>query len=168
MILTGYARRIERSISPATILAAEYAESHDPAVLAAHCLAAVDPTLAERTREGDILVVAGEVQHGPHAETAVLALQALGIAAVVCRAADAEMIALAGAAGLPLLVQVEATTISEGRVVRLDLARGTVQDQFTGQVWQATPCTAETLAATQRTQLLARMRRVVDDEGLAE
>ncbi len=168
MVLTGYARRIAQNLEPDLIIAPDHAASGDPAVLAAHCLEAIDPALAETVREGDILVVAGQLNGSPANEAAVIALQALGIAAIICAAADADFAEMAGTYGLPLLVHVAAAhEIPAGALLRLDIARGSIEVRD-GARWQALPCPEPVVAAAQRAQLLIRMRRVVEDEGFAE
>lgn len=168
MVLTGYALKVVGDLAPELVIAPELAASGDPAELAAGCLAAVDVGLAEQAREGDILVLDGAVADGPGAEAAVLALQALGVAAIVCRGAGPEFVTQAGLYGLPVLAQPDAVAIIPmAALLRLDLERGLVEARETDR-WQATPCPADVLAATRRAQLLARMRRVVEDEGYAE
>lgn len=169
MILIGYARRVEHDLSPDDIIAPDVAASGDPALLAAHCLENIDSALAELVREGDLLIVNGRMREGGDPEAAVLALQALGIAAVVCTDAAEPFVRLAGQFGMPLLVQVEAAAaVPAQSSVRLDLARGRIEDQASGTIWWCTPCTPATVEAVRRVQLLARMRRVVEDEGFAE
>jgi 3-isopropylmalate/(R)-2-methylmalate dehydratase small subunit len=168
MVFTGYARRVVRELDPALIIAPEHAASGDPALLAAHCLAAVDPALAETVREGDILVVAASLAGGAASEAAVIALQALGIAAIIAPAADADFAEIAGTYGLPVLLQPAAAhEIPANALLRLDIARGSIEVRG-GASWQAEPCAEVVVAATQRAQLLIRMRRVVEDEGFAE
>ncbi len=174
MILTGYAIQVEHDLWPGTIIDPIQAASADTALLAAYCLANVDPAVAERSREGDILVVCGQVYDGPGAEDAVYALQALGLAAIICTAAAAPFMHVAGQAGLPVLVQpAAARQISTGDVLRLDLARGrilclTADAQATKFDWDCCACPPEIVQQVQRMQLLTRMRRVVEDEGFAE
>ncbi len=169
MILTGYIFRIEQDLTPDQIIAPAYANSGDPALLAAHCLAAVDPALAELVREGDILVLAGQLHDGAGSEIAVLALQALGFAAIICNAAASDLRELAGVYGLPVLICAEATALlAPGNIARLDLEHGRIEERETGQAWRVAPCDATLIAAVRRAQLLFRMRRVVEDEGFAE
>jgi 3-isopropylmalate/(R)-2-methylmalate dehydratase small subunit len=168
MVLTGYARRVGQALDPALIIAPEYAAGGDPAILAAHCLEAVDPMLAETVREGDILVIGAPLAGSPANEAAVIALQALGIAAVICTAADTGFADIAGTYGLPVLIQAAAAqAIPAGALLRIDIARGNIEVPG-GAGWQSDPCAEPVIAATQRAQLLIRMRRVVEDEGFAE
>lgn len=164
MILTGYIHTVRGDLAPAQIIAPAYADLGDPALLAAHCLDAVAPDLAGRSREGDLLVVAGAIGPGPGAEAAVLALQAAGFSAVVARSFADELRELAALYGLPLIaLDLPAT---DGELARLDLARG--QLEVAGRRSAFPPLDAAALAPVRRAQLLARTRRVVEDEGYAE
>lgn len=168
MVLTGYAHQLDGDLAVAQIIAREYVASGDPALLAAHCLEAVDAALAEQVQEGDILVLHGSLTGGEQIEAAVLALQALGVVALLCSAADAAFARLAGEYGLPVLTQpAAAAAISSGDLLRLDLARGSIEVRG-GTRWQTAACPEPMLAAVRRNQLLSRMRRVVEDEGFAE
>lgn len=164
MVLTGYARLIVSDLAPRQIVDPALVAAGDPAEIAAACLATVDPALAERVREGDLLVVAGELRAGPGAEEAVIALQAAGFAAAIARQVASELWAIGARYGLPLLAL--DTAIAEGALIRLDLERGRVE--VGGATWMFEPLASEGLAAVRRGQLLARMRRVAEDEGYAE
>ena len=164
MVITGYARRIAGDLSPEQIVDPAIVAGGDPAEIAAACLAMVDPALAERVREGDLLVVAGKLCAGPGAEAAVIALQAAGFAAVIARRVGLDLAQQGARYGLPLLAA--EASIAEGALVRLDLERG--RGEAAGETWLFEPPTPEALAAVRRGQLLARMRRVAEDEGYAE
>jgi 3-isopropylmalate/(R)-2-methylmalate dehydratase small subunit len=169
MVITGYARRIAQDITTSDIIAPAHAASSDPALLAAYCLETIDPHLAEEAHEGDILIVAGHIRTTSAPDDAVFALQALGIAAVVCAAADEALHAAAAPLGLPLLPQQEAAAaIAPAALLRLDLERGRIEDQTHHAAWTCPPCSPAALAAVRRVLLLQRMRRVVEDEGYAE
>ena len=165
MVLYGTAHRVGDGITTDDIIAPEQRGAGDPVWLAAHCLAVVDPAIAEQAREGDVLLAGVGFGAGAGAEAAVLALQAAGFAAIVCAGADAGFAQAAAAYGLPVLVCPAATGIAAGHVVRLDLQAGTITDRATGVVFHTSPCSPELVAAVRRAQLLIRMRRVVDEEG---
>jgi 3-isopropylmalate dehydratase small subunit len=167
MVITGYARTLRGDLTPAQIIDPTAATLGDPAVLAAQCLAAVDPDFAERAREGDLLVLDGLLGDGTHGEAAVISLQALGIAAVICRAAGPEFAAIAAGYGLPIIAAPEAAAaLGEGVLLRLDLERGSLEGA--GVCWTTPPLAVAALGAVRRAQLLVRMRRVVEEEGFAE
>lgn len=167
MVLTGYARTVTGDLTPELIIAAAVAAAGDPALLAAHCLAAVDPTFADLVREGDMLVLRGSLAGGAGAESAVVALQAVGLAAVVADTVAPDLADLGLLYGLPLLAVPAATPqIAAGSLLRVDLARGRLDENGQGWAFPAPP--PDAVAAVRRAQLLARMRRVVEDEGFAE
>src|SRR6187402_1043478 len=104
MILYGTTHRIGDGITTAAIIAPEHRAEPDPAWLAAHCLAGVDPAFAEAAREGDVLLAGKDFGAGPDAEIAVLALQAAGFAATICATAAPDFVAAAEAYGLPVII----------------------------------------------------------------
>ena len=166
MILYGTAHRVGDDITTDMIIASEWRDAGDPAVLAAHCLASVDPSIAEQAREGDLLLAGLGFGAGPEPDVAALALQAAGFAAIVCATADPGFIAAAGVYGLPVLIcSAAVAAIGAGAVVRIDLARGRIEDRASGAVDDAPPCPPEVTDAARRAQLLTRMRRVVEEEG---
>lgn len=170
MVLYGATHRVGDAISTADIIAPEHAAAGDPALLAAHCLAGVDPAIAEAAREGDILLAGREFGRPPaegvaDADTAALALQAVGLAAVICASADPAFRAAAAAYGLPVIECAAALAVGPGTIVRIDLASGTITDRGSGALFQAAPSPPELTEAVRRAQLLVRMRRVVEEEG---
>lgn len=166
MVISGYARALRGDLHPAEIINPGIAALGDPALLAAYCLAEVDQGFGERAGEGDILVLDGALLSGSGAETAVIALQSVGIAAVVCAHATPELVEAGARYGLPVLAVSSPGAIAEGAVVRLDLERGRLEVGL--QQWTFWPLALEALAAARRAQILARMRRVAEDEGYAE
>src|SRR5436190_488732 len=91
MVLYATTHRVGDGITADDIIAPEQRADSDPALLSAHCLAAVAPAIAEQAREGDVLLAGrdfGGISSAAGAEAeldiAVLALQAVGFAAVVC------------------------------------------------------------------------------------
>ena len=96
----------------------------------------------------------------------MLALQAVGFAAIICVTADDGFVEAATIYGLPvLLCPAAVAAIMPGGVVRIDLARGQLTDRATGAVFQAPPVAPALVDAVRRAQLLTRMRRVVEEEG---
>src|SRR6478752_415655 len=141
MILYGVTHRVGDGITTAAIIAPEHHANADPAWLAAHCLAGVDPAIAEAAREGDVLLAGSDFGAGPDAEIAVLALQAVGFAAIICATADFDFVAAAEVYGLPVLICPAAiVAIAPGSVVRLDLAGGRITDRATGESYPVPPC----------------------------
>lgn len=166
MILYGTTHRVGDRVTVDDIIAAEHRDADDPAVLAAYCLAAVDPTIAERARDGGVLLAGRDFGAGEPGDPAALALLAAGFTAVICSSAAPPFAETAQVYGLPVLVCSAAVeAIAAGNVVRLDLASGRIEDRATGIVYTAPPCAPELIDAVRRSELLARMRRVVEEEG---
>ena len=166
MILYATTHRVGDAITTDDIIAPEWRASGDPAALAAHCLAGVAPEVAEWVREGDALLAGRDFGVGADPDAAALALQAAGFAAIVCGSADPGFVAAAADFGLPVLTCPAAVAaIAEGAVVRIDLQRGRIEDRASGALYDAPPSAPELIAAVRRAQLLARMRRVVEEEG---
>ncbi|HEU5098757.1 MAG TPA: hypothetical protein VFU22_07050 [Roseiflexaceae bacterium] len=168
MVLYGTTHRVGDRITTDAIVAPED-RADDPAWLAAHCLAGVDPAIAETAREGDVLLAGEAFGAGPEQELAVLALQAIGFASIICASADPGFVAAAETYGLPVLICPDAvSSITPGGVVRLDLAGGRITDRITGEVYLAPPCAPALVEMVRRFQLLMRMRRVVEEEGFMD
>jgi 3-isopropylmalate/(R)-2-methylmalate dehydratase small subunit len=164
MVLYGTIRIIGDDISTAQIIAPEYRD--DPATLAAHCLVAVNAGLAAQVVEGDVLMAGQGFGAGDDPESAVLALQALGFAAIIVDSAAPSFVEAAHAYGLPVLIAPHAVgALQAGSVARIDLLRGTITDRSSGIIYQVAPSPPAVVAAAQRAQLLFRMRRMVEEEG---
>lgn len=167
MILTGYARRIDAHLSPAALINPAFVDRGDPALLAAACLAEIDQDFVLRAREGDLLVINGVLEGSGDGELAIVALQAVGIAAIICQQADPAIVAVADRYGLPIVSAPEAVPgLDEGTLLRLDLEHGVVEGA--GSCWVVAPLAKPTVEMVRRVQLLSRMRRVVEEEGFAE
>ena len=168
MILTGYARCVDAHLSPAALInPASVEDGGDPALLAAACLAEVDQDFALRVREGDMLVINGVLGGSGDCELAIVALQAVGIAAIICQQVATEMVVVAERYGLPIMSAPAAVPLlDEGTLLRLDLEHGVVEGG--GARWEVAPLAKPTLEMVRRVQLLSRMRRVVEEEGFAE
>lgn len=166
MVIYGKTHYVSDDVTTERIIAPAYHETGDPALLAGHCLEAVDPALAEQVAEGDVLLAGVGFGIGDYADVAVLALQALGVAAVLCVSAAGSFVEVAEQYGLPVLTAPAAVAaITPGAVVRIDLERGTITDRVNGARFACTPASPALLAAVRRTALLGRMRRVVEEEG---
>lgn len=166
MVLYATTHRVGDGITTEQIIASEHRDVDDPAVLAAECLATVDPQLAEQVRDGDVLITGPDFGFGNYPEQAVLALQALGFVALICASVASTFEETATNYGLPILISPKASdTLVPGQVARLDLARGTIKPHHADTTFEAPPCTPEMIATVQRMQLLKRMRDVVEEEG---
>lgn len=164
MILYGNAHRVGDDITTRAIIAPEHGD--DPATLAAFCLADVAPDIAEHVRDGDILLAGRGFGVGDAPEIAVLALQAAGFAAIICIDCDPVFADLAASYGLPVVTCPAAVAaIASNQQLRLDLARGILDDRTTRAHYRFPPCAPALLDTLRRHMLLAQMRHVVEEEG---
>lgn len=166
MVLYGTAHTVGNNVTTDDIADPATRGSGDPAEFAAACLAAVNPALAEQIGEGDILIAGESFGVGSAAEDAALALLAVGLVAVVAASADEAFVGAAAAVGLPVLVCAPAAAaISAGARLRIDLASGVIADRTANTRYNAAPAAPALIAMVKRSQMLAHMRRVVEDEG---
>jgi hypothetical protein len=69
--------------------------------------------------------------------------------------------------GLPVLTcAAAAAAVQSGALLRIDLASGGIEERGQGRSWRFAPPADTVLDTTRRTQLLFRMRRMVDEEGI--
>lgn len=104
--IAGRAWKFGDDVDTDVIIPARYLYTHDPQVLAAHCLEVADPEFPARVRPGDVVVAGRNFGCGSSREHAPRALQACGVAAVV--AASFARIFFRNAVNLGLLL-VEST-----------------------------------------------------------
>jgi len=100
--IVGRAWKFGDDVDTDVIIPARYLYTHDPRVLAAHCLEVADPEFPARVRPGDVVVAGRNFGCGSSREHAPRALQACGVAAVV--AASFARIFFRNAVNLGLLL----------------------------------------------------------------
>ena len=127
------------SISTDHIIAGKYLGSMDPAVYAPHAMEAVDPEWASKVKPGDLIVAGTNFGSGSSREQAPLALQHLGIVAVVAtsfaRIFFRNMINL----GIPVVVVKDLDkAVKSGETLQIDLVAGSVTTA-SGQTFETTP-----------------------------
>jgi 3-isopropylmalate/(R)-2-methylmalate dehydratase small subunit len=127
--------------------------------LARHCLEALDPAFARSVRPGDILVAGESLGIGSSREQAVLALQHLGIRAVLARSFGRIFYRNAVNLGLPVLVCPDLDGIRSGDELRVDLGRGTVEHPASGRVRRAEPLPPHLLALIEDGGLLPHLEK---------
>lgn len=107
------------------IIPARYLNTHDPKVLAAHCLEVLDPSFPREVRPGDVVVAGRNFGCGSSREHAPRALQACGVSMVI--AASFARIFFRNAVNIGLLVvesPVAVSRLGNGDRVEFDLAAG--------------------------------------------
>jgi 3-isopropylmalate/(R)-2-methylmalate dehydratase small subunit len=112
---------------------------HPIAVIARHCLEAVDPHFAANVRQGDVVVAGRSFGIGSSREQAAEALKHLGVAAVIARSFGGIFYRNALNLGLPALVCDAVEHIGAGDLVRVDPATGFIHDKTRGVTISARP-----------------------------
>lgn len=105
-------------------------------VLARHCMAAVDPTFAASVRPGDIVVAGRHFGVGSAREQAPMALQHLGVGAILAPSYGRIFYRNALNFGIPALVFPAAGEIAAGDELRVDPVGGVVENRTTGSSYR--------------------------------
>lgn len=142
---TGTAWKLGDRISGDQILAAELLVG-EPARLRSHLFAQLDPQLAARIRAGDFVVAGSDFGVDATHRTIVLALKAVGVAAVIARSFGRFFLRNAIHAGLPALVVEETAAIKTGDRLRVDVEAHVVANRNSGDRYVIRNVDDETLA----------------------
>ena len=105
-------------------------------VMARHCMEAIDPDFASNVRPGDIVVAGRNFGVGSAREQAPMALQHLGIGAILAHSFGRIFYRNALNFGIPALVFPQAGEIKPGEQLKLDPVGGTVENLTTGSSYQ--------------------------------
>ena len=109
------------------IIPARYLYTHDPAVLAAHCLEVLDPTFPAAVKPGDIVVAGRNFGCGSSREHAPRALQACGVSMVIASSFARIFFRNAVNLGFLLLESEEAVSrLETGEQVEVDVDEGII------------------------------------------
>lgn len=140
MVLEGKVWRYGDNIDTDVIIPARYLNSFDPKELASHCMVDIDETFAENVQKGDIMVGGHNFGCGSSREHAPIAIKASGIPVIIAASFARIFYRNAINVGLPVLEIGDAVnSIKAGDVVNVDLEKGTIVDQTTGDTFQARP-----------------------------
>jgi 3-isopropylmalate/(R)-2-methylmalate dehydratase small subunit len=105
------------------------------AEMARHCLEAVDPRFAAGVRPGDIVVAGRRFGVGSAREQAAMALQHLGVGAVLAVSFGRIFYRNALNFGLPALFFPAAGEIGAGETLEVDAVAGRITSPATGRSW---------------------------------
>jgi 3-isopropylmalate/(R)-2-methylmalate dehydratase small subunit len=104
------------------------------AVLASHCLEAVDPNFAKEVRQGDIVVGGESFGIGSSREQAVQALAELGVGAIIAKSFARIFYRNALNLGVPALVCAN-LEVSRGDVLEVQPVEGRITNHSTGKTF---------------------------------
>jgi 3-isopropylmalate/(R)-2-methylmalate dehydratase small subunit len=129
MIIKGKVHKFGDNINTDDIIAAKYLDSQDPKFLGPKCMENIDPKFSQRVKKGDIIVAGKNFGCGSSREHAPLAIKGCGVALVIAESFARIFYRNAINVGLPILVCKEAKRIKAQISLRVDLARGLIQDR---------------------------------------
>ncbi|MDI6822809.1 MAG: 3-isopropylmalate dehydratase small subunit [Bacillota bacterium] len=123
--IAGRAWKFGDDVDTDVIIPARYLYTHDPGVLAAHCLEVADPRFPTGVRPGDVVVAGRNFGCGSSREHAPRALQACGVAAVVAASFARIFFRNAVNLGLLLVESPEAVDrVQPGEYIEIDGEKG--------------------------------------------
>jgi 3-isopropylmalate/(R)-2-methylmalate dehydratase small subunit len=136
------------------IIPARYLNVSDPGELAQHCMENESPQFVKDAKEGDVIVAEANFGCGSSREHAPIAIKAKGISCVIARSFARIFYRNAFNMGLPIIESDEAVNgIRDGHRLEVDLEKGEITNETTGQVFKADP-------------IPAFMQLIIDDGGL--
>ena len=106
-------------------------------VMARHCMEAIDPDFAASVQPGDIVVAGRNFGVGSAREQAPMALQHLGVGAILAESFGRIFYRNALNFGIPVLVCADAGKIAAGDRLRVDPVAGVVENLSTGRRHEA-------------------------------
>ncbi len=137
--MRGKVWKFGKNIDTDIIIAARYLNTSDPKELAKHIMEDADPKFTQKMEAGDIIVADENFGCGSSREHAPIALKAAGISAVIAPTFARIFYRNAFNMGLPIFELKEVAEISEGDIVKIDMASGEVVNETTGKSYKFTP-----------------------------
>ncbi len=140
MVIKGKIHSFGNDVNTDDIIPAVYLDTTEPSELAKHCMAGIDPTFPGRVVSGEIMVANKNFGCGSSREHAPIAIKACGIACVVAASFARIFYRNAINIGLPIVVCPEAATeATDGDVLEVDTAQGTVKNLTTDKTYTTAP-----------------------------
>ena len=122
------------------IIPARHLNNPDPKALASHCMEDIDSNFASTVEPGDIVIAGANFGCGSSREHAPLAIKACGVKCVIAKSFARIFYRNAINIGFPIMECPEAVDgISPGDSVTVNFATGVIENETTGQTFQAAP-----------------------------
>ncbi|MFC2066420.1 3-isopropylmalate dehydratase small subunit [Chloroflexota bacterium] len=138
MIYSGTAWKFGDDIDTDLIIPSQYLDL-GPEEYTKHVMEPIDPEFPEKVKEGDVILAGKNFGAGSSREHAVVALKALGIAAIVAESFSRIFFRNAINQGLAVIESEEAVQRSaEGDELEIDLKLGKVRNLSTGEAFEGT------------------------------
>ena len=152
----GSAWKFGENIVTDAIIPARYLNVSDPEELAQHCMEDKNPQFVKEVRKCDIIVAETNFGCGSSREHAPIAIKAKGISCVIAKSFARIFYRNAFNMGLPIIESGKAVDgILDGHKLEVDLKKGEIKNETTGQVFKADP-------------IPPFMQKIIDDGGLME
>lgn len=127
--------------------------------LAKHCLESVEPNFAADVKPGDVVVGGENFGMGSSREQAVIALNMLGVSAVLAKSFARIFYRNALNLGLPALVCADVDSIATGHEIVVDAEAGEVENRTTGERIACEPIPPHLLAMIADGGLLPHLKK---------
>ena len=137
------------------IIPGRYLTINDPKELAKYAFEGMLPEFAQQVKPGDIIVAGSNFGCGSSREHAPLALKGAGISCIIAKSFARIFFRNAINIGLPVLECNKIDQIEAGDVLKVDLAKGMIQNKAKGEKYPATP-------------LPEFVRNIIEHDGLIE
>ena len=159
MKVTGKVWRYGDHVDTDVIIPARYLNIQDPDELAEHAMEDIDTTFAAQVQAGEIIVAGKNFGCGSSREHAPLVLKQKGISCVVAESFARIFYRNAINIGLPVVELGEAVAdIQADQTLSVELSRGVVTNETTGQTWTTKPLPAFVQELTSAGGLIAYIK----------
>jgi 3-isopropylmalate/(R)-2-methylmalate dehydratase small subunit len=139
MIIKGKVHKFGSDVNTDDIISARYLNTIDPKELGSHCMEILDHDFPKKVRSGDIIVAENNFGCGSSREHAPIAIKGCGVALVIARSFARIFYRNSINIGLPIIECKEASDISSGDEIEVDLKRGEIKNITKGKIYQAAP-----------------------------
>jgi len=136
MIIKGKVHKFGDDINTDDIIAAKYLISTDAKELGSHCMENIAPDFIKKVSAGDIIVAGKNFGCGSSREHAPLAVKGCGISAVIAQSFAGIFFRNSINIGLPFVELANTQDISEGDIVEIDLASGTIKNETRDKIYK--------------------------------
>lgn len=131
-------------------------------VMAQHCLESVDPAFAKEVQTGDIVVGGANFGVGSAREQAAMALQYLGVGAVLAPSFGRIFYRNSLNFGIPTLIFPTAAEIAAGDRLRIDPVSGRIENLTQGRDYMVAGLPEHLMAMVQAGGLLPWLKQRID------
>jgi len=156
----GRVHRLPDDVDTDQILPGEFLTTVPNEELGEYALRGYDPDFAARIEDGDVLVAGTNFGLGSSRESAPVALRNAGVGAIVAESFARIFYRNAINVGLPIVVVPGISDhVSDGDTLRVDVARGEVENLTTGESFDTDPLPPDLLEILEAGGLVAYRQR---------